>query len=115
MNLDGTPESPDSNDFEKPDRLPEDIDAESLRKYFTLTEADREQVGSCRGAINKVGFAVQLCLSAGEGTSWLTRVTCRRPFWTPSAPSSACWRWASTSTHKMRRRDSSILSESGNS
>ena len=67
MNPDGRSGASDSNDLESPDRLPEDIDAESLGKYFTLTEADREQVGSCRGAINKVGFAVQLCTLRWRG------------------------------------------------
>ena len=59
--------TPDSNDVESPERLPEDIDTESLRKYFTLTEADHEQVGTCRGAISKVGFAVQLCTLRWRG------------------------------------------------
>jgi TnpA family transposase len=67
VNPDETLGALDSNDLEGPDRLPEDLDAESLRKYFTLTEADREQVESCRGAINKVGFAVQLCTLRWRG------------------------------------------------
>ena len=44
-----------------PERLANDIDAETLRKYFTLTPPDLAQVQQCRGALNKLGFAVQLC------------------------------------------------------
>ena len=30
--------------LETPERLPENIDADTVRKYFTLTETDLEQV-----------------------------------------------------------------------
>jgi hypothetical protein len=46
---------------EAKDGLPQEIDENTLRKYFTLTEADLAQVELCRGAINRLGFAVQLC------------------------------------------------------
>ena len=42
-------------------RLPETLDPENLRKYFTLTETDLQEVAVCRGVVNKLGFAVQLC------------------------------------------------------
>ena len=48
-------------------RLPETLDPESLRKYFTLTEADLQEVAVCRGGINKLGFAVQLCTLRWQG------------------------------------------------
>jgi hypothetical protein len=48
-------------------RLPETLDPESLRKYFTLTEADLQEVAVCRGAVNKLGFAVQLCALRWQG------------------------------------------------
>jgi hypothetical protein len=34
--------------LEEPERLPEEIDDDTLRKYFTLTESDLEQVAQCR-------------------------------------------------------------------
>jgi hypothetical protein len=48
-------------------RLPETLDAESLRKYFTLTETDLQEVAVCRGVVNKLGFAVQLCTLRWQG------------------------------------------------
>ena len=42
------------------ERLPTEIDAQILRKYFTLTDGDFGQVAQCRGASNKLGFSVQL-------------------------------------------------------
>ena len=45
---------------EATERLPDEVDADTLRKYFTLTRPDREEVEQCRGAVNKVGFAIQL-------------------------------------------------------
>lgn len=47
--------------------LPETLDPEGLRKYFTLTEADLHEVAACRGALNKLGFAVQLCTLRWQG------------------------------------------------
>ena len=48
-------------------RLPETLDPESLRKYFTLTETDLQEVAVCRGVVNKLGFAVQLCTLRWQG------------------------------------------------
>lgn len=53
--------------LEAPERLPESIDADTLRKYFTLSGSDLEQLGQCRGAINKLGFALQLCTLRWRG------------------------------------------------
>lgn len=51
-----------SNDrLEQPECLPNEIDADTLRKYFTLTKPDLEQIAQCRGPTNRLGFAVQLC------------------------------------------------------
>ena len=47
--------------------LPEPLDPEDLRKYFTLTDADLHEVTACRGALNKLGFAVQLCTLRWQG------------------------------------------------
>ena len=52
---------------EATERLPDEIDAETLRKYFTLAKADQEAVEKCRGAVNKVGFAIQLCTLRWQG------------------------------------------------
>src|SRR5260370_10387370 len=53
--------------LEASERLPQDIDPDTLRKYFTLTRPDLEQVDQCRGAANKLGFAVQLCTLRWRG------------------------------------------------
>jgi len=53
--------------LEAAEQLPETLDAESLRKYFTLTERDLQEVAVCRGVVNKLGFAVQLCTLRWQG------------------------------------------------
>jgi hypothetical protein len=50
-----------NNRLEEPERLPDEIDDDTLRKFFTLTKTDLEQVDQCRGPANRLGFAVQLC------------------------------------------------------
>jgi hypothetical protein len=55
------------NPPEATERLPDEIDADTLRKYFTLTRLDLEEVEQCRGAVNKVGFAIQLCTLRWHG------------------------------------------------
>jgi hypothetical protein len=52
---------------EDPERLPDEIDDDTLRKYFTLTRPDVEQVNQCRGPANRLGFAVQLCTLRWHG------------------------------------------------
>ena len=49
------------------ERLPAVLDVDSLRKFFTLTPSDLEQVEHCRGPINRIGFAVQLCVLRWRG------------------------------------------------
>jgi len=44
-----------SSRLEEPERLPDEIDDETLRKYFTLTKLDLAQVDQCRGPTNKIG------------------------------------------------------------
>jgi Domain of unknown function (DUF4158) len=56
-----------AQELEVPERLPEEINPDILRKYFTLTESDLEQVEECRGPINRLGFAVQLCTLRWRG------------------------------------------------
>lgn len=41
--------------------LPEELDLEQLSKYFLLSAADLIEIQECRGAVNKIGFALQLC------------------------------------------------------
>jgi len=48
-------------------RLPAAIDPMTLRRYFTLHGADREEVGRCRGVANALGFAIQLCALRWRG------------------------------------------------
>jgi hypothetical protein len=62
------PPSPaDPADREAQDPLPREIPEDLLRKYFTLTEADLAEVERCRGVVNQVGFAVQLCTLRWRG------------------------------------------------
>ena len=60
--------------LEASERLPEGVDLDTLRKHFTLTTEDLEEVEQCRGAINKLGFAVQLCTLRWQG--YFLRDTC---------------------------------------
>lgn len=41
--------------------LPGEFDEDTLRKYFTLSDADLLEIQQCRGTVNRVGFAIQLC------------------------------------------------------
>jgi hypothetical protein len=52
---------------EESERLPDEIDDNTVRKYFTLTKQDLEQVDQCRGPANRLGFAVQLCTLRWHG------------------------------------------------
>jgi hypothetical protein len=58
-------EAPDVVDAAEP--LPSEVDVVILRKYFSLTIADLEQVERCRGPANKIGFSVQLCTLRWRG------------------------------------------------
>jgi len=49
------------------ERLPTEIDAAILRKYFTLTDGDFEAIAPCRGASSKLSFSVQLCALRWRG------------------------------------------------
>ena len=42
-------------------QLPEELDLEQLDKYFVLSPSDLAEIQECRGATNKIGFAIQLC------------------------------------------------------
>lgn len=42
-------------------QLSEDLDLEELSKYFNLSPTDLLEVQECRGSVNRVGFAIQLC------------------------------------------------------
>lgn len=50
-----------------PDRLPDPIAADDLRRHFTLRDVDLDAVALCRGSVNKLGFAVQLCTLRWQG------------------------------------------------
>lgn len=43
---------------EATERLPDEIDADTLRRYFTLTKADREEVEQCRGRAEDSGGVI---------------------------------------------------------
>ena len=43
------------------DRLPEELDPDHVRRYFALSERDLTEVHTCRGARNKIAFAMQVC------------------------------------------------------
>ena len=61
------PEDGSPADGDAAEDLPAEIDAALLRKYFTLTDGDVDQVARCRGAGNKLGFGVQLCALRWRG------------------------------------------------
>ena len=67
MNAADKPAEDVAQELEVPERLPEEINPDILRKYFTLTASDLEQVEQCRGPINRLGFAVQLCTLRWRG------------------------------------------------
>jgi TnpA family transposase len=47
--------------------LPATIDADRLRKFFTLLPADQVEVRRCRATVLRLGFAVQLCTLRWRG------------------------------------------------
>jgi Domain of unknown function (DUF4158) len=49
------------------ERLPAEIEPAILRKYFSLTRADLDEVERCRGSANKLGFSAQLCTLRWRG------------------------------------------------
>jgi hypothetical protein len=58
-------EPPDESDAAE--RLPAEIEPAILRKYFSLTRGDLDEVARCRGPANKLGFSVQLCTLRWRG------------------------------------------------
>jgi hypothetical protein len=56
MNTADRPAEDMAQELEVPERLPEEIDPDILRNYFTLTASDLEQVEQCRGPINRLGL-----------------------------------------------------------
>ena len=55
------------DDVDAAERLPAEIEPAILRKYFSLTRADQDEVERCRGPANKLGFSVQLCTLRWRG------------------------------------------------
>lgn len=60
--MSGAPEVDDA-----PNRLPDPLSEDQLRRHFTLHDPDLEEVALCRGTVNKLGFAVQLCTLRWQG------------------------------------------------
>src|SRR5262245_35820751 len=67
MNTVVTPSEEVEPSIEIYERVPADIGVDSLRKFFTLTPSELEQVERCRGPINRIGFAVQRCVLRWRG------------------------------------------------
>jgi hypothetical protein len=67
MNTAVAPSEDAEHPIEMHERLPDALDTDTLRKFFTLTTSDLEQVEHCRGPINRIGFAVQLCVLRWRG------------------------------------------------
>ena len=84
-------------------RLPETLDPESLRKYFTLTETDLQELAVCRGVVNKLGFAVQLCTLRWQGYFLGDTRGCLRRYWRPSPVNWASCPCRSTTTRRTSR------------
>ena len=76
MNPPATPDDAPglSSRLEEPERLPDEIDDETLRKYFTLTKLDLAQVDQCRGRPIKLDFPFSFVLSDRTVTFWPTHV-----------------------------------------
>jgi hypothetical protein len=55
------------DDVDAAERLPAEIEPAILRKYFSLTRADLDEVERCRGSANKLGFSAQLCTLRWRG------------------------------------------------
>ncbi len=55
------------DDVDAAERLPAEIEPAILRKYFSLTRADLDEVERSRGPANKLGFSVQLCTLRWRG------------------------------------------------
>lgn len=47
--------------------LPQESTDEELLRDFSLSEADRAEIGRCRGPDNQIGFALQLCVLRQHG------------------------------------------------
>jgi hypothetical protein len=68
--LTGTEAQPDNQPLDEIDaaeRLPAEIEPATLRKYFTLTRGDLDEVDRCRGPANKFAFSLQLCTLRWRG------------------------------------------------
>ena len=61
------PELEPPESLDAAERLPTEIEPAILRKYFSLTRADLDEVERCRGSANKFGFSVQLCVLRWRG------------------------------------------------
>jgi hypothetical protein len=46
------------DDADAAERLPAEIEPAILRKYFSLTRADQDEVERCRGPANKLGYVM---------------------------------------------------------
>ena len=62
--------------LDEDDRLPAQLDADTIQKRFLLSREDLSEVRRCRGAILRVCYAIQLCvLTKGHGEAPYCRVT----------------------------------------
>ena len=91
--------------LEASERLPQDIDPDALRKYFTLTRPDLEQVDQCRGATNKLGFTVQLCTLRWRDHFLREREKFQSRFWRPCPYNLVSYQSLSTIIRKTKKRD----------
>ena len=91
--------------LEASERLPQDIDPDTLRKYFTLTRPDLEQVDQCRGVANKLGFAVQLCTLRWRGHFLRDTREIPEPVLRPCPYNSVSYQSLLTTTRKTKKRD----------
>jgi hypothetical protein len=41
--------------------MPAELDLEELSKYFLWSSSDLDEIQECRGAVNNLGFTIQLC------------------------------------------------------
>src|SRR5262245_15288018 len=91
--------------LEASERLPQDIDPDTLRKYFTLTRPDLEQVDQCRGAPISWVLPSSSARCAGAATSYETREKFQSRFWRTCPYNSVSYQSLLTTTRKTKKRD----------
>ena len=113
MNTADKPPEDVAQELEVPERLPEEIETDILRKYFTLTASDLGKWNSV--VVRSTGWDLPSSSAhfAGVDTSWATRDRSRSQCWRQLPHNWACYQCRSRGIHRTRRRGSNIWSAYG--